>query len=159
VKMKTVKILTCMAVGVVVVWAADVGGFGFWPASELSGLDKSLATKVDPKLKVATEQLGNYGNHSLVVVHREANGEAEIHEKQVDVLIGQSGEARLITGGRVIGGRNTGPGEIRGTSIEGGREMKLAPGDVAHIPAGTPHQAMVAPGGRVTYLIVKVDAR
>ncbi len=157
--MKTMNMLKLAAVGAAVVWAADPGGFGFWKASELQGLEKSLSAKMDLKLKVATEPLGNFGNHSLIVVHREASGEVEVHEKQVDVMVAQSGEAKLVIGGKVVGGRNTAPGEIRGTSIEGGREMNLSPGDVVHIPAGTPHQVLVSPGARVNYLVVKVDSK
>ena len=133
--------------------AAQVTQF---PAAQLKGLTKSLAAKMSPQ-KLATEQLGKFRNHSLMAAHREASGEAELHETQADVFIVQSGEATLHTGGEVVGGKTTAPGEIRGASIKGGQKMKLGPGDIVEIPAKTPHQTLVAPGKHITYLIVKVD--
>jgi len=69
----------------------------------------------------------------------------------------QSGQATMVIGGQLKEAKNTGPGEIRGVSIEGGRELKLSPGDVLNIPPQTPHQVIVGPGGQITYLTVKVD--
>ncbi|MCL4402821.1 MAG: cupin domain-containing protein, partial [Acidobacteria bacterium] len=98
-----------------------------------------------------------FGNHSVMAAHREANGEAELHQKQADIFIVETGEAELVVGGEMVGGKTTAPNEIRGVSIKGGEKSKLGPGDVVHIPARVPHQVLVAPGRQFTYLIVKVD--
>ena len=135
--------------------AADPPGFAHWRASEMRGYGAKLSPTVNER-NVAVEQLGSYGNHSVIVVHREGSGEAEVHQSLTDIFIVQSGEATLVVGGKVAGGRNTGPGVIRGVSIEGGEKKKLSPGDVAHIPANTPHQVLLEPGRRFTYLIVKI---
>jgi mannose-6-phosphate isomerase-like protein (cupin superfamily) len=145
--------------GAALLLGADPAGFAFWSASDLKGMDKKLAPKMDPKVKVATAQLGTYGNHGFMMVYREADGEAELHQTQVDVFVVQNGEAELVLGGEMIGGKTTAPGEIRGPSIKGGRRMKLAPGDIAHIPAMVPHQVLVRPGTKFTYAIVKVNAK
>ncbi len=136
--------------------AADPPGFVMWNASELKAYTKKLSPKVNEK-KFANEQIALWGNHSAMMVYREGDGEAEVHEKTVDVFIVQEGGGTLVIGGKVAGGRATGPGEIRGDSIQGGEKRKLAPGDVVHIPANLPHQVLLAPGGRITYLIVKVQ--
>ena len=47
-------------------------------------------------------------------------------------------------------------GERRGSSIKGGTEAKLGPGDVLHIPAKVAHQMKLAPGAKVTYFVTKV---
>jgi len=148
-------ILLALMAAVVALPAGDPAGFKVWKASELQGAAKKLAPKIDTK-KVATEQLGNFGNHSFMVAHREGNGEAEYHETQADVFIVQSGEGSLIYGGEVVDGKTTAPNEIRGPSIKGGQKVKLGPGDVVHIPPKTPHQAMVEPGKQFTYAVVKV---
>jgi len=137
--------------------AAEPLGYVRWPADELKGLGARLAPKMNT-LKLATEQLGRFGNYSIMAAHREADGEAELHETQHDVFIVQSGEGVVVLGGEVLGGRTTAPGEIRGTSIRGGRKAPLGAGDIVSIPARTPHQVLVKPGGKITYLIVKINA-
>jgi mannose-6-phosphate isomerase-like protein (cupin superfamily) len=137
--------------------AAEPPGCVHWPAAELQGLARKLAPKMNAQ-KLATEQLGKWGHHSLMVAHREAGGEAEVHATQTDIFIVQSGEGTLVVGGEVQGGKATGPGEIRGTSIQGGRRAPLGAGDLVNIPARTPHQVLVKPGGKITYLIVKINA-
>lgn len=138
--------------------AADPPGVVQYTAARLKGFEKELAPKINAQ-KVATLQLDKWGNHSTMVAHREGDGEAELHENQADIFIVQTGAATLVIGGEVVGGKTTGPGEIRGTSIKGGSNKKLAPGDIVHIPAKLPHQVLVAPGKQFTYLIVKVDEK
>ena len=65
------------------------------------------------------------------------------------------GEATIVTGGTMIGGKQTGPGQVRGTSIEGGQVQRLTKGDVIVIPAGTPHWFTEVPNS-VSYYVVKV---
>jgi len=136
--------------------AADSEGFAFWTAATLKGFEQKLAPAIDARM-VATDQLAGYSNHSLVVVHRQGSGEAEVHESLTDIFVVQSGQATLIVGGILIGGKNTGPGEIRGSGIQGGERRQLAAGDIAHIPAGLPHQVTLEKGGQITYVIVKVN--
>lgn len=137
--------------------AANPPGFEHWRGANLRADGKKMAAKMDPKLKLAMQQLGKFGNHSFMVAHREASGEAELHETQADIFIVVGGAATLQVGGEVVGGKTTAPGEIRGVSIQGGQKTKMAPGDVLHIPAKTPHQVLVEAGGEFTYMIVKVD--
>ena len=151
------QVVLCLAAGAAALWAADPAGFGYWPVSTLQNVEKTLAAKTNPKTKAAVEQLGKFGNHSFMVVHREGSGEAEVHEKQTDLMVVQSGQATMAIGGQLKEAKNTGPGEIRGVSIEGGRELKLSPGDVLNIPPLTPHQVIIGPGGQITYLTVKLD--
>lgn len=139
-------------------WAAAPAGFELWKGSELRGMEKTLAPKINAQ-KLATQQLGNFGNHSLMVAHRQADGEAELHETQADIFIVESGGGTLVVGGKVVNGKTTTPGEVRGTAIEGGEKRALAPGDVAHIPAKTAHQVLVPNGRQITYAIVKVSAQ
>jgi quercetin dioxygenase-like cupin family protein len=46
---------------------------------------------------------------------------------------------------------------MRGKSVDGGSRQELKAGDVVHIPAGIPHQTLVADGDSVTYFVVKVE--
>ena len=152
--MKQIVVIWFAMAGVVM--AAEPAGYVRWPGADLKALSKKLGPKMNAQ-KLATQQLAKFGNHSLMAVHREADGEAEVHETQVDIFIVQGGEAGLVIGGQVAGGKTTAPGEIRGPSIKGGQNTRLGPGDVVHIPAKTAHQVLVEPGKQFTYLIVKVD--
>jgi mannose-6-phosphate isomerase-like protein (cupin superfamily) len=135
---------------------SDPAGFALWKGSQLRGYGKKLAPKISAQ-KVASERLGAWDNHLVMVVHREGDGEAELHEKLTDIFVVQSGEATLVVGGTVVNGRTTAPGEIRGPSIQGGQKKPLAPGDIAHIPARIAHQVLVENGKQFTYAIVKVE--
>jgi len=137
--------------------AAQPPVFVRWPAAELKGLGPKLAPKINAQ-KLATQQLGKFSNYSLMVAYREADGEAEVHEGQHDIFIVESGEGTVVLGGEVQGGKTTAPGEIRGPSIQGGKRMPLGAGDIVSIPVRTPHQVLVKPGGKITYLIVKINA-
>jgi len=70
---------------------------------------------------------------------RAVPGQVEVHDKETDVLYIIDGQATLVTGGTMVGGRQTGPGQHRGTDVQGGETRHLQKGDVIVIPAGIPH--------------------
>lgn len=96
------------------------------------------------------------GAYTVIALRRTADGEAEVHAEWDDVMMIQEGAATLLSGGAVSGARQTAPGELRGGRIDGGTRRAVAPGDVVTVPAGVPHQLLVAPGGSISYLVVKV---
>jgi hypothetical protein len=138
--------------------AAQPEGYAYYSSAQLKAYEQKLAPKVNP-LKFANEQIGSFGSHSLLATYRKGSGEAELHETQHDIFIVESGAATLVIGGKVVKGRSTGPGEIRGPSIEGGSKQKLGPGDVVNIKNNTAHQVLLDPGQTFTYVIVKVNAK
>ena len=82
---------------------------------------------------------------------------AELHENFADVFYVLEGRATLVTSGSLVGAETISPGEMRGVSIEGGARQELRAGDVAHVPAGVPHQ-MLAPGEKtLTCFVVKIQ--
>ena len=105
----------------------------------------------------AGETLKEYPRHCAMLSFRNRDGEAEVHENFADVFYVLDGRAILVTGGAVTGARLTKPSETRGTSIEGGVRQELRAGDVAHVPAGLPHQMLVAGDKTVTCLVLKVE--
>jgi hypothetical protein len=72
-----------------------------------------------------------------------------------DVLAG-SRSATLITGGTVPNPKTHAEGETQGSGIENGETRTIAKGDVINIPAGRPHQVVIAPGGEFSAIVVKV---
>ena len=87
--------------------------------------------------------------------HREKPGNVEVHDKETDVFYVTDGEATLVTGGTMVGGKQTRPEQWIGTDITGGQTHKLTKGDVIVIPAGTPHWFKEVPKS-VSYYVVKV---
>jgi mannose-6-phosphate isomerase-like protein (cupin superfamily) len=94
-------------------------------------------------------------DHVVMVAHRTADGEVEVHTKLADEIIVRTGHARIKVGGKVSGQRQTAPNEFRGGTIAGGEVFDLAPGDAIYIPVGQPHQMLVKSGGQITYTAAK----
>ena len=105
----------------------------------------------------ASETLEKYPHHYTMLAFRSHDGGGELHKDYADLFYILEGHATLITGGEVVDAKTTAPGEIRGASVKGGSEQELRAGDVVHIPAGTPHQMLVASGDSVTYFVVKIQ--
>jgi mannose-6-phosphate isomerase-like protein (cupin superfamily) len=117
--------------------------------------DAKLAGATQDDHKIAQVALGKYEFYSMSVTKRQASGVAELHKNTNDVFVVESGEATLVTGGTITGAKTTAPGEVRGTTIEGGERRKIGHGDFVHIPANTPHQFLLEAGGQITYAVVK----
>jgi hypothetical protein len=135
---------------------AEPAGYKYWSASDLKALSKTLAPKLNAH-KVASANLGDFGVDHVLVVHREGSGEAELHEKEADVIMVISGEGTMLVGGTMPGSKTTTAGEVRGPSIDGGTvRQKMAPGDIMHIKPKTAHQVLLEPGQQITYFTLKV---
>jgi glc operon protein GlcG len=98
---------------------------------------------------------GTGRNYMVHASRREAAGQAEVHDKDTDIIYVLDGTATFVTGGTVVDGKTTAPDELRGASLGGGQTRQLRKGDVIVVPAGTPHwfQQVTAP---FTYYVVKV---
>src|SRR5580658_2500265 len=134
--------------------AADPPGFSMWTGAELKSHVTSV--KLDDH-KVGVDKIATWDNHALWVIRREGDGEAEVHDTQVDVIFVTSGEGTLVVGGSMVEPRTTAPGEIRAKSIKGGITKKMAVGDVFHIPVKVPHQMLVPKS--LTFEVIKVDSK
>jgi mannose-6-phosphate isomerase-like protein (cupin superfamily) len=142
-------------VGALMLQGSAPGGVQVWKSTDIQSKGAALAKKLDAN-KVASEVIATEGNRLFMVAHREASGQAEVHDTQADIMFFSEGQITMVYGGTVVGGKTTAPGETRGTGITGGTEVKLGPGDVLHIPAKIPHQMKLEPGAKVTYFVAKV---
>jgi mannose-6-phosphate isomerase-like protein (cupin superfamily) len=138
--------------------AALPAGYAHWTEQQIDSRAKGMPAKMS-KVKVATEPLGGWGNHSMSLIHREGSGQAELHQTQSDILFIRSGEAAIIIGGTMPGAHQTTAHELRAPQIEGGEKQALHAGDVLHISPRTPHQMILEPGQKLDYYAVKVDVR
>lgn len=130
-------------------------GYLHYTPDDLAAIERSLVPQMNA-LKQAAVQLADFGNHTAWVAHREADGLMEIHEDWADLMFVTSGEATLLLGGTIPDARTDAPGEIRGSTSVGGVRRVIRAGDVVQVPAGMPHQFLVAPGRQVTFFTMKI---
>jgi mannose-6-phosphate isomerase-like protein (cupin superfamily) len=105
----------------------------------------------------AGETVREFPGHFAVLMFRSRSGEAEIHDHHADLFVVLGGGATLVTGGSVTGARTTAPGETRGDAIEGGVQQQLRAGDIAHVPAGTPHQILLSGEQTISCFVMKSE--
>jgi len=67
---------------------------------------------------------------SVSVNRRTGPGQVEVHDKETDTFYVLDGEATIVTGGTMVGGKVSRPNQQLGTSINGG-ETRQRPGTVA----------------------------
>src|SRR4051812_22546680 len=103
-----------------------------------------------------TAQLGRGPGYTYALTHRDSSGGLEVHRDWTDVFVIESGSATLLSGGTLEGANESSPGEWRGGSARGATRVPLRIGDVVVIPAGTPHQMLLAGGERISYIAFKV---
>ena len=94
-------------------------------------------------------------NYKVSVSRRTGPGQAEVHATETDILYIMEGSATFVTGGTVTDEKTTGPGQMRGSGIQGGKTQALGKGDVIVVPKGVPHWFKEVPK-LVVYYVVKV---
>lgn len=104
----------------------------------------------------SSETLKEYPQHAIMLLYRSRSGIAEVHENFADLFFVLDGRGALVTGGTVVNATPVAPGEFRGDSIEDGARQELRAGDVAHVPAGTPHQMIVSGEKAISCLVMKI---
>jgi len=107
----------------------------------------------------ASETLEKYPRHYTMLAFRSRDGAGELHENYADLFYILDGKATVVTGGSLVDRHTTAPGEVRGSSVDGGSRQDVQAGDVVHIPAGTPHQMLVPQGATITYFVVKIQEK
>jgi quercetin dioxygenase-like cupin family protein len=119
----------------------------------------STVTFVDhDKVAAALAKGGPLVTGSDVLVqgsHRDQPGGVEVHDHEMDVIYVVDGTATFVTGGKMVGGKNTRPGQWLGTDMTGGAAQRLVKGDVIVVPAGVAHWFKEVPGP-ISYYVVKV---
>jgi mannose-6-phosphate isomerase-like protein (cupin superfamily) len=112
----------------------------------------TLQKGMTPDALFSQVQLAKRDGYEIHITARDKSGLAEIHENWSDHIFIQEGEASFIIGGTVPDAKVREPGEKRGTAIVGGRTMVVRVGDYLFIPPGTPHQMIMKPGQRATFI-------
>lgn len=93
--------------------------------------------------------------HAGILLRRTKPGKAESHATEADVWYVIDGGCVLTTGGSIVDGKQTSPGQTQGTAITGGTDYKLGKADFMRIPPGVPHWVKKIEGGQLVYIVVK----
>jgi mannose-6-phosphate isomerase-like protein (cupin superfamily) len=93
----------------------------------------------------------------VMLANRRGAGEVEVHEKTNHIFIVMEGEATFVTGGTLVGARQTAPGQTRAPSVDGGATYHLSKGDVITVPAGTPHWFKDVPTQTIAYYAINLE--
>jgi mannose-6-phosphate isomerase-like protein (cupin superfamily) len=96
-------------------------------------------------------------NGLIVLAQRRGAGEVEVHENTNHVFIIVEGEATFVTGGTMVGAKNTAPGQIRAANVNGGQTYHLTKGDVITVPAKTPHWFKEVPTQTIAYYAINLE--
>lgn len=105
---------------------------------------------------LASEILLGRADSNIQMAVRVKNGQGEWHHDDADILIGVEGSAQIVTGGEIVNGKETAPGEIRGDSVKGGTTQPFKAGDYIRIEPQVAHQVLLTPGSTFRYMAVKV---
>lgn len=135
--------------------AAHAAPADHYSTSDLLKMADKLRTEA-AKSGAASTTLAQYGNHHTMLAYRNKDGGGEVHTQYADIFYIVRGKATLLTDGKLIDSKEDSAGELRGSGVEGGKATLLQPGDIVHIPAGTPHQLKIAKGGQLLYFVVKI---
>jgi mannose-6-phosphate isomerase-like protein (cupin superfamily) len=127
-----------------------------WSPAALQERASALREQAEQGDGAASITLREFPRHCAMLLVRTGDGLAEVHENFADLFYVLDGSAALVTGGVVADARGIGPGETRGSSVAGGARQELREGDVAHVPAGLPHQMVVEAGQTIACLVMKL---
>ncbi len=136
---------------------AQSGNVNYYSAFQLQQMAHKLEQQETLRSAgTGSKTLDNYTSDYTMLMVRTSSGGAEVHEHYADIFFVLDGEATLRTGGKVLNPASAGPGETRGTAVQGGAQQRLAKGDVVHISPKTPHQLLISSGHSLSYFVVKV---
>ena len=138
--------------------AAQAAPADHWSVADLTKAMDGLKAKAAASGS-ASDTLATYNRHHTMLAFRTKDGTGEVHSQYADVFYIVRGKATLLTEGTLEGSHEESPGELRGTAVTGGKSTPLGEGDVVHIPAGTPHQLLVAKGDELLYFVIKIKER
>ena len=118
-------------------------------------LSETLQKGMTPGALYSQVVLAKKPNYMIYTTTRDTSGQSEIHDGWNDNIFIKEGEASFVLGGKATDAKEREPGEKRGSVIEGGTTSVTKVGDYLFIPAGVPHQMIVKPGQRVTFISFK----
>lgn len=126
------------------------------PRRTLSGLLTSTEIAATFAHATSNQPIHFAFNYTMnYVIYNGRTGPWEAHHGCMDIYFVRTGTATAQLGGVIANGKETSPGEIRGTGVTGARNYSIGPGDLVLIPRNTSHH-MEPHSGKFGYLLLKV---
>lgn len=106
---------------------------------QVTAADLAAIVAKQPKDRNGNQTFLQLAPYSVNMEHRvNVMQNASIHDKEAELFYVIAGGGTMVTGGKLVGGRQTGD-NWTGSGIEGGTAKKLAAGDFVLVPEGVPH--------------------
>jgi mannose-6-phosphate isomerase-like protein (cupin superfamily) len=99
----------------------------------------AMAAAMKPGQGFAWQPLVSDGAHVAGLEIWKKPGRPAVHPGDAEYVVVIDGAGTLVSGGTLAEPDAVRPGLTEGSRIDGGTTRRLAPGDVALIPAGVPH--------------------
>lgn len=109
------------------------------------------------KSTFAYEPLVKDGKTVAALEYWKAPGKPAVHPDDAEYAIVIEGTGTLVSGGTMADAKQTQPGLVEGSRIQGGTTRRLSPGDVFLVPAGVPHWFGI--DGKLVLLGMKLPAK
>ena len=121
--------------------------------ADLEAVSKDLVAK-----GLITQRVLDGGTYSINVRHIAGSETALVHGNITEVWVVRDGSGTVATGGSLVDPKKGATeGELSGTSIRGGVERVIGPGDLVFIPPGVPHGIRESKG--ITYLNIRFETK
>lgn len=113
------------------------------PADAASGAEirakvAAMAARMG-KSTFAYEPLVKDGQTVAALEYWKAPGKPAVHPDEAEYALVIEGSGTLVSGGTMADAKESRPGLVEGSRINGGTTRRLGPGDVLLVPAGVPH--------------------
>ena len=113
------------------------------PADAASGAEirakvAAMAARMG-KSTFAYEPLVKDGQTVAALEYWKAPGKPAVHPDEAEYALVIEGSGTLVSGGTMADAKESRPGLVEGSRINGGTTRRLGPGDVILVPAGVPH--------------------
>lgn len=130
------------------------------PADVAPGVDvRARVAEMGATMKggFAYQPLVQDGETVAALEYWKAPGKPAVHPDEAEYAIVIEGAGTLVSGGTMADAKQTRPGLVEGSRIDGGTTRTLAPGDVILVPAGVPHWFGI--DGKLVLLGMKLPRR
>jgi len=99
----------------------------------------AMAKAMKPGQGFAWQPLVRDGKTVAALEYWKAPGKPAVHPEEAEYALVIEGSGTLVSGGTMADAKETRPGLVEGSRIDGGTTRRLATGDVILVPAGVPH--------------------
>ncbi|MFV0624269.1 cupin domain-containing protein [Sphingomonas sp. ac-8] len=118
-------------------------------AAQTAPADAASAADIRAKVAAMAARMGNAtfayeplvrdGETVAALEYWKAPGKPAVHPDEAEYALVIEGAGTLVSGGTMADAKETQPGLVEGSRIDGGVTRRLGPGDVLLVPAGVPH--------------------